>query len=79
MNYTDDFVLFQTQSEGGTVSVRIDYLDKNNLTDNTVLLFMSDNGGLAAHTRAGQLHVPELTRSTSRQKVTACEGGVART
>lgn len=30
MNYTDDFVLFQTQSEGGTVSVRIDYLDKNN-------------------------------------------------
>ena len=35
----------------------MDYLDKNNLTDNTVLLFMSDNGGLAAHTRAGQLHV----------------------
>lgn len=31
----------------------MDYLDKNNLTDNTVLLFMSDNGGLAAHTRAG--------------------------
>ena len=30
VNYTDDFVLFQTQSEGGTVSVRIDYLDKNN-------------------------------------------------
>ena len=30
VNYTDDFVLFQTQSEGEQVSVRIDYLDKNN-------------------------------------------------
>ncbi|WP_291591035.1 DUF5123 domain-containing protein [Bacteroides sp.] len=30
VNYTDDFVLFETQSEGKEVSVRIDYLDKNN-------------------------------------------------
>lgn len=30
VNYTDDFVLFETQSEGEEVSVRIDYLDKNN-------------------------------------------------
>ena len=28
----------------------MDYLDKNNLTENTILIFMSDNGGLAAHT-----------------------------
>lgn len=30
VNYTDDFVLFETQSEAKEVSVRIDYLDKNN-------------------------------------------------
>lgn len=30
VNYTDDFVLFETQSDGEQVSVRIDYLDNNN-------------------------------------------------
>lgn len=30
VNYTDDFVLFETQSGGEKVSVRIDYLDNNN-------------------------------------------------
>lgn len=30
VNYTDDLVLFETQSQGEKVSVRIDYLDKNN-------------------------------------------------
>ncbi|MEG1635201.1 MAG: sulfatase [Rikenellaceae bacterium] len=31
----------------------MDYLDKNNLTKNTIIIFMSDNGGLSAHTRTG--------------------------
>lgn len=31
----------------------MDYLDKNNLTQNTIIIFMSDNGGLSAHTRTG--------------------------
>ena len=52
----------------------MDYLDKNNLTDNTVLLFMSDNGGLAAHTRAGQLHVQNYPLNSG--KGSAYEGGV---
>lgn len=30
VNYTDDLVLFETQSENEQVSVRIEYLDKNN-------------------------------------------------
>lgn len=30
VNYTEDFVLFETQSGGEKVSVRIDYLDNNN-------------------------------------------------
>lgn len=52
----------------------MDYLDKNNLTENTVLLFMSDNGGLAAHTRAGQLHTQNFPLNSG--KGSAYEGGV---
>ena len=52
----------------------MDYLDKNNLTDNTVLLFMSDNGGLAAHTRAGELHRQNYPLNSG--KGSAYEGGV---
>ena len=52
----------------------MDYLDKQNLTDNTVILFMSDNGGLAAHTRAGQLHVQNYPLNSG--KGSAYEGGV---
>lgn len=52
----------------------MDYLDRNGLADNTVLLFMSDNGGLAAHTRAGQLHTQNYPLNSG--KGSAYEGGV---
>lgn len=52
----------------------MDYLDENNLTDNTILIFMSDNGGLAAHTRAGQLHTQNYPLNSG--KGSAYEGGV---
>lgn len=32
----------------------MDYLDKKNIADNTIILFMSDNGGLSAHARGGE-------------------------
>ncbi|SIR40699.1 sulfatase [Maribacter ulvicola] len=32
----------------------LDYLDRKNIADNTIVLFMSDNGGLSAHARGGE-------------------------
>ncbi|UNY97461.1 sulfatase [Zhouia spongiae] len=32
----------------------MDYLEKTGKTDNTIILFMSDNGGLSAHARGGE-------------------------
>lgn len=34
----------------------MDYLDENNLSDNTILLFMSDNGGLSVPPRTGEMN-----------------------
>ena len=52
----------------------MDYLEEKNLQENTVILFMSDNGGLAAHTRAGQLHTQNYPLNSG--KGSAYEGGV---
>lgn len=52
----------------------MDYLEKNGLSDNTVIVFMSDNGGLAASSRGGQLHTQN--RPLNSGKGSAYEGGV---
>ena len=52
----------------------MNYLDEHQLTENTVIIFMSDNGGLAAHTRAGKLHVQN--RPLNSGKGSAYEGGI---
>lgn len=52
----------------------MDYLEREGIKENTVILFMSDNGGLAAHTRAGQLHVQNAPLNSG--KGSAYEGGV---
>lgn len=52
----------------------MDYLKKNHLEKNTIILFMSDNGGLAAHTRAGKLHTQNYPLNSG--KGSAYEGGV---
>lgn len=53
----------------------MDYLEKNDLTDNTIILFMSDNGGFSAGSaRAGELHTHN--RPLNSGKGSAYEGGV---
>lgn len=52
----------------------MNYLENNGLADNTILLFMSDNGGLAASSRAGDLHVQNFPLNSG--KGSAYEGGI---
>jgi len=52
----------------------MDYLDKNELTENTVILFMSDNGGFSLYPRAGEQHTHNKPLNSG--KGSAYEGGI---
>ncbi len=54
----------------------MDYLEKNKLADNTIIIFMSDNGGLAAEPewRDGKPHTQNSPLNSG--KGSAYEGGV---
>ena len=52
----------------------MDYLKKNSLEDNTIILFMSDNGGLSAVARGGKPHTHNLPLNSG--KGSAYEGGI---
>lgn len=52
----------------------LDRIERPDLRDNTIVLFMSDNGGLSAHGRGGERH--SHNRPLSSGKGSAHEGGV---
>jgi len=52
----------------------MDYLDKNGLAKNTIILFMSDNGGLSATARGGEPNTHN--RPLNSGKGSAYEGGI---
>ena len=52
----------------------MDYLEENGLTDNTIILFMSDNGGLSAVGRGGEPHTHNQPLNSG--KGSAYEGGI---
>jgi arylsulfatase A-like enzyme len=52
----------------------MDYLDKKGIADNTIILFMSDNGGLSAHARGGKPHLHNFPLNSG--KGSAYEGGI---
>lgn len=52
----------------------MDYLKETDQSDNTVILFMSDNGGLSAHARGGEPHVHNAPLNSG--KGSAYEGGI---
>lgn len=50
------------------------YLERRGIENNTIVLFMSDNGGLSAHTRSGELHTHNKPLNSG--KGAAYEGGI---
>ncbi|MEX2567145.1 MAG: sulfatase/phosphatase domain-containing protein, partial [Cyclobacteriaceae bacterium] len=52
----------------------MNYLDEKELTDNTIIMFMSDNGGLSASARAGEPHTHN--RPLNSGKGSVYEGGI---
>lgn len=50
------------------------YLDKKGIADNTIILFMSDNGGLSAVARGGERHTHNKPLSSGKGSVH--EGGI---
>lgn len=52
----------------------MNYLDNKGIANNTIILFMSDNGGLSAHARGGKPNVHNLPLNSG--KGSAYEGGI---
>ena len=52
----------------------MDFLEKHGLEKNTVIMFMSDNGGLSAHARGGEPHTHNWPLASG--KGSAYEGGI---
>jgi len=52
----------------------IKYTEKKNVADNTIILFMSDNGGLSAHARSGEPHTHNAPLSSGKGSMR--EGGI---
>ncbi len=52
----------------------MDYLEKNKLSDNTIILFMSDNGGLTQQARGGKSEIHNLPLSCGKGSIR--EGGI---
>src|SRR6056300_707904 len=52
----------------------INYLEVNDLVNNTVILFMSDNGGLSAVARGGEKHTHNLPLKSGKGSI--YEGGI---
>ena len=52
----------------------MNYLDRKKLADNTIILFMSDNGGLSAVARGGEKHTHNWPLSSGKGSI--YEGGI---
>jgi len=52
----------------------MDFTEENGIADNTIILFMSDNGGLSAVARGGEKHTHNLPLSSGKGSIH--EGGI---
>lgn len=52
----------------------MDYLEKNKISENTIILFMSDNGGLSVHARGGEANTHNKPLASGKGAM--YEGGI---
>jgi len=52
----------------------MDYLEEKGISEETIILFMSDNGGLSAHTRGGEPHTHNKPLNSGKGSI--YEGGI---
>ena len=52
----------------------MDYLEEKKITENTIILFMSDNGGLSVHARGGEPNTHNMPLASGKGSV--YEGGI---
>lgn len=52
----------------------IDHVEERGISDNTIIIFMSDNGGLSAHARGGEPHTHNYPLSSGKGSIH--EGGI---
>ncbi len=62
------------ESMDSSLGMLMDYLEQNDQNENTIIMFMSDNGGLSAVARGGKKHTHNLPLSSG--KGSAHEGGI---
>jgi len=52
----------------------MNFVEDHNLSENTIIIFMSDNGGLSAHTRGGEKHMHNYPLASGKGSI--YEGGI---
>ncbi|MGB6153439.1 MAG: sulfatase-like hydrolase/transferase, partial [Pricia sp.] len=52
----------------------MDYIEEKDMAENTIILFMSDNGGLSAHSRGGEPHTHNAPLASGKGSI--YEGGI---
>ncbi len=62
------------ESMDASVGQIMDYLDDRNLAKNTIIMFMSDNGGLSAVARGGEPHTHNYPLASGKGSI--LEGGI---
>ncbi len=74
MNETEAMYAAMVEGMDKSLGDILNNIERHSLSDNTIILFMSDNGGLSAHGRGGEPHTHNKPLSSG--KGSAHEGGI---
>ena len=74
LNHTEAMYAAMVEGMDKSLGEVLDFVERRGVADDTIVLFMSDNGGLSAHGRGGTKHTHNQPLSSG--KGSAHEGGV---